>query len=79
MTILRGLNKTLYVMTSVRGLPGASMGKESAMQETQKTQIRSLTWEDPLEEGMATHSSTFAWRIPRTEEPRGLQSRGLQS
>ena len=31
--------------------------------------VRSLGWEDPLEEGMATHSSIFAWRIPWTEEP----------
>ena len=31
-------------------------------------------WEDPLEEGMATHSSLLAWRIPWTEEPDGLQS-----
>ena len=35
-------------------------------------------WEDPLEEGMATHSSTLAWRIPWTEEPGGLQSMGPQ-
>jgi len=40
----------------------------------QETWVRSLGWEDPLEEGMATHSSTLAWRIPRTEEPGGLQS-----
>ena len=39
---------------------------------------RSLGWEDPLEEGMATHSSTLAWRIPWTEEPGGLQSMGSQ-
>jgi len=36
-------------------------------------QIRSLGWEDPLEKGMATHSSTLAWEIPWTEEPGGLQ------
>ena len=36
--------------------------------------IRSLGGEDPLEEGMATHSSILAWRIPRAEEPGGLQS-----
>ena len=36
--------------------------------------VRSLGWDDPLEEGMATHSSTLAWRIPWTEEPGGLQS-----
>ena len=38
----------------------------------------SLGWEDPLEEGMATHSRILAWRIPWTEEPGGLQSTGLQ-
>ena len=37
-----------------------------------------LGWKDPLEEGMATHSSILAWRIPWTEEPSGLQSRGSQ-
>ena len=36
-----------------------------------------MGWEDPLEEGMATHSSVLAWRIPWTEEPNGLQSMGL--
>ena len=44
-----------------------------------ETQVRSLGWEDPLEKGMATHSSTLAWRIPKTEEPGGLQSMGSQS
>jgi len=43
------------------------------MQETD-TGVRSLGWEDPLEEGMATHPSILAWRIPWTEEPGGLQS-----
>ena len=38
----------------------------------------SLGWEEPLEEGMATHCSILAWRIPRTEEPGGLQSTGSQ-
>ena len=41
-------------------------------------QVRSLGREDPLEKGMATHSSILAWRIPRTEEPGGLQSMGSQ-
>ena len=40
----------------------------------QETWVRSLGWEDPLEEGMATHYSILAWRIPWTEEPGGLQS-----
>ena len=43
-----------------------------------KIQVQSLDWEDPLEEGMATHSIILAWRIPWTEEPRGLQSLGSQ-
>ena len=37
-----------------------------------ETWVRSLGWEDPLEEGMATHSSILAWRIPWTKEPGGL-------
>ena len=44
----------------------------------QETWFRSLAREDPLEEGIATHSSILAWRIPWTEEPCGLQSKGLQ-
>ena len=40
----------------------------------QETQVQSLGQEDPLEKGMATHSSIFAWRIPWTEDPGGLQS-----
>ena len=43
--------------------PGGSDGKEPACD------VGNLGWEDPLEEGMATHSSTLAWRIPWTEEP----------
>ena len=42
-------------------------------------QFRSLGWEDPLQEEMATHSSILAWRIPRTEELGGLQSLASQS
>ena len=45
---------------------------------TQETWVRSLGWEDPLEKEMATHSSILAWRIPRMEEPGGLQSMGSQ-
>ena len=40
----------------------------------QETQVRYLGWGDPLEKGMTIHSSFLAWRIPRTEEPGGLQS-----
>jgi len=42
----------------------------------QETLVRSLGWEDPLEKGMATHSSILIWRIPWTEEPGELQSMG---
>ena len=45
----------------------------TAMRETW---VRSLSSEDPLEEGMATHTSTLAWRTAWTEEPGGLQSMG---
>ena len=48
------------------------------MQETQETQVRSLDQEGPLQEGMATHSSILAWRMPWTEKPGGLQSTGSQ-
>ena len=44
----------------------------------QETCVRSLGWEDTLGKEMATHSSILAWRIPWTEEPGGLQSRGSQ-
>ena len=44
----------------------------------QETWVWSLGWEDPLEKGMATHSSILAWRIPWTGEPGRLQSLGLQ-
>jgi len=55
------------------------MGKESTCNPTDTADtIRSLGCEDPLEKGMATHSSILAWRIPWIEEPRRLQSKGLQ-
>ena len=47
--------------------------------EMWETWVRLLGWEDPLEEGMTTHSSILAWRIPWSEEPGGLQSMGAQS
>ena len=48
------------------------------MQKMQETWVRSLDQEDPLEEGLVTHSSILAWRIPWTEETGGLQSIKLQ-
>ena len=57
------------------GFPGGSVVKNPpAMQEMW---VQSLGWEDPLEKGMAAHSSILAWKIPWAEEPGGLQSTGL--
>ena len=53
--------------------PGGSVVKNPPTKL--ETQVRSLSWEDPREKDMATHSSILAWTIPRTEEPGGLQSR----
>ena len=57
-------------------IPGSSAVKN--LPPMQETQVRSLGQEDSLEEGMATHSSILAWRIPWTEEPGRLQSIGSQ-
>ena len=46
------------------------------LRATQENWLRCLGQEDPLKKGMATHSSVLAWRIPRIEEPGGLQSMG---
>ena len=56
------------------GFPHASDGKETACNAG--TWVQSLGWKDPPEKGMATHSSTLAWRIPWIEEPGRLQSLG---
>ena len=57
--------------------PDGANDKEPACQcRRHETWVPSLGQEDPLEEGMATHSSILAWRIPRTVEPGGLQSMG---
>ena len=62
------------------GLPWWLSGKESTCSAGDAGDMGKIPgWEDPLEEGMATHSSILAWRIPWTEEPGGLQSIGLQS
>ena len=59
------------------GFPGGSAVKNlPAMQELQETRVRSLGWADPLEEGMATHSSILAWSMPWIEEPGGLSPWG---
>ena len=64
-----------------RGFPRGASGKEPTCQCRRfkgHEWVRSLGWEDPLKEGRSTHPSILAWRIPRTEEPGGLQSMGLQ-
>ena len=62
-------------MPFIKGFPsGSAVKNPPVMQEMQETRVRSLGREDPLEEGMATHFSILAWRIPWTEEPGGLQS-----
>ena len=57
---------------------GWAVKNPHAIRELQEMRVRSLGGEDPLEEGMATHSSILAWRIPWTEEHGGLQSIWLQ-
>ena len=81
-----GDNKNTYLMgmlwsneiiyeTKMSSLVAQTVENLSAMQETR---VQALGWEDPLEKGMATHSSILAWRIPWTEKPGGLQFVGLQ-
>ena len=62
------------------GLPWWLGGKKKKKNHLpmQKTQVQSLSWEDPLEEGMATHSRILAWRIPWTEKTGKLQPTGSQ-
>ena len=75
------LDKSLPIPSSeLKGFPSGSAVKNlPAMQEPQETWVRSLGWEDTLEEGVVTHSSVLAWRIPWTEVPGRLQSIGLQT
>ena len=71
----------LYIVVYVnpRASQVALVGKNTpASKEDIAMGVQSLGWEDPLEEGMATHSSILAWRIPWTEGPGELQSMGLQ-
>ena len=78
-----------YTQSHAKGFPGGVSGKEPISQclvpQTVKnlpamweTWVRFLGWEDPLEVGVATHSSILAWKSLWTEEPSGLQSMGSQ-
>ena len=60
-------NKCFKSLIIWEGAQAAQMVKN--LPATQETRVQSLGWEDPLEKGMATHSSILAWRIPWTEEP----------
>ena len=66
----------LYVGLGFSG--GSTVKNLSEIQETLEIQLQSMCLEDPLEEGMATYSSTLARKISWTEEPGGLQSMGSQ-
>ena len=66
----------LTVQLCDKGLPRCLVGKESACNAGD--QVRFLGQKDPLEKKVATHSSMLAWKIPWTEEPGGLQTKGLQ-
>ena len=63
-----------------QGFPGGASGNEPICQcrRRKDAPVQSLGWEDPLEEGMATHSTVLAWRILWTEGPGELQTMGLQ-
>ena len=69
----------VLLMSILWGFPGGSVVKNPpAMQEMQEMLVQSLSWEDPMEEGMATHANILAWRIPWIEEPGRIQSIGSQ-
>ena len=76
MELLRDL---LLKVATGHGLCWASLVAQTvkSLPAMQETQVQSPGGEDPLEKGMATRSSILAWRIPRTEEPGGLQSMAL--
>ena len=69
----------MYVCMIPKASSGGSRVKNPpAMQEAPEKQAQSLGWEDPLEEEMATHSSSLAWEISWTEDPSRLQTMGSQ-
>ena len=72
------LNPKMNPITSSLGLPWWLRWERICLL-MQETQVQSLSWEDPLEKGTATHSSILVWRILWTEKPSGLQSMGSQS
>ena len=83
--LVEGLSRFIYLYVHIptMGFPGGSVSEEICVQckrppAAQEPWVRLLGWEDHPEKEMATHSSTFAWKVPQAEEPGGLQSKGLQ-
>ena len=77
--MLLGISAQTHHVHSVKYCLASAMAQmEKNLPAMQETRARSLGWED-LEEGIATHSDTLAWRIPWKEEPGGPQSIGSQS
>ena len=72
------LDRTEQLSLSLDLHPRGASGQEPTCRRLKEMQVLSLNQEYALEEGMATHSSILAWRIPWTEEPGGLRSMGLQ-
>ena len=73
-------DKNLNIIRAICDKPGFPSG--SVLKKTpaiQEMWVQFLGWEDPLEEGMATHSSIHAWKVPWTEKPGRLQSSGSQT
>ena len=70
-----------FVLTMLGLCCSLEVARTSGLQSpiSQEMWVQSLSWEDPLEKEMATHSSILACKIPQTEVPGGLQSMGLQS
>ena len=75
-----GWDTTFSLCILFMGFRGGASGKKAACQCRRQKEmwVQSLGGEDPLEEGMATHSSILAWRIPWREEPGSIQSMGSQ-
>ena len=72
----RGWRNKLWVGINIYTLPYIKWGFPENPSVKQETWVQSLDWEDPLEKGVATHSSILTWRIPWTEKPGRLQSWG---
>ena len=73
-----GFSDTVVYLVGSNHSGGSVLKNPPEMQEMQETWVQPLGWEDPLKEGMTTHSNILAWRIPWIEELGGLQSMGLQ-